>query len=153
MNYRKHAEECNLPIPEIPVVFLKPSTSLASPYPDPVIVPKFTLDEKPMPTADYESELGVVIGKDCKNASEEEAMDYVLGYTGLYSFRISAALHRVDTDDCGEQLRTISHLARLNSKQLNGVDRSLTTKLVRWVSQLRFRKFRLLRGSDIDLML
>jgi 2-keto-4-pentenoate hydratase/2-oxohepta-3-ene-1,7-dioic acid hydratase in catechol pathway len=82
LNYKKHAEECNLPIPEIPVVFLKPSTSLASPYPDAVTVPKFTLDEKPMPTADYESELGVVIGKDCKNVSEEEAMNYVLGYTG-----------------------------------------------------------------------
>jgi len=31
--------------------------------------------------ADYESELAVVIGKDCKNVSESEALDYVLGYT------------------------------------------------------------------------
>ncbi|GAA6025403.1 hypothetical protein JCM11491_005609 [Sporobolomyces phaffii] len=81
LNYRKHAEECSLPIPETPVVFLKPSTSLASPFPDLVIVPKFTLDEKPMPTADYESELGVVIGRDCKDVTEDEAMEYVLGYT------------------------------------------------------------------------
>lgn len=34
-----------------------------------------------MPTADYESELGVVIGKDCKDVTEEQAMEYVLGYT------------------------------------------------------------------------
>ncbi|GAA5848564.1 hypothetical protein JCM3766R1_005296 [Sporobolomyces carnicolor] len=81
LNYKKHAEECNLPIPEIPVVFLKPATSLASPYPDSVVVPKFTLKEEPVPSADYESELGVVIGKDCKNVTEADAMEYVLGYT------------------------------------------------------------------------
>ena len=47
-----------------------------------MIVPKFTLEEKPMPSADYESELGIVIGKHCKVVSEDQAMDYVLGYTG-----------------------------------------------------------------------
>ncbi|GAA6063591.1 hypothetical protein JCM10212_000985 [Sporobolomyces blumeae] len=81
LNYRLHAKEAHLPIPDVPVLFMKPSTALASPFPDPVVVPKFTLDEKPVPTADYESEVGIVIGKDCKNVSEDEALDYVLGYT------------------------------------------------------------------------
>lgn len=64
--------------PPDPVLFLKPSTSLADPYPQPTIIPKHTLKDD---TADYESELAVVISKPCKNVSEAEAMSYVLGYT------------------------------------------------------------------------
>jgi 2-keto-4-pentenoate hydratase/2-oxohepta-3-ene-1,7-dioic acid hydratase in catechol pathway len=41
-------------------------------------VPKFSVAHE---SADYESELGVVLSKDCKDVSEEEAMDYVLGYS------------------------------------------------------------------------
>lgn len=56
----------------------KPSTALADPYPAPTIIPKFTIQDD---CADYEAELAVVIGKECKNVSEADAMDYVLGYT------------------------------------------------------------------------
>lgn len=42
-----------------------------------------------MPSADYESELGIVIGKHCKDVSEEQAMDYVLGYTGTSRLRLA----------------------------------------------------------------
>ena len=65
-------------IPDIPTVFMKPSTALADPYPAPTIIPKFTLKDD---CADYESELTIVIGKKCKDVSESEALDYVLGYT------------------------------------------------------------------------
>jgi 2-keto-4-pentenoate hydratase/2-oxohepta-3-ene-1,7-dioic acid hydratase in catechol pathway len=65
-------------IPDIPVVFMKPSTSLADPYPAPTIIPKHTLKDE---SCDYESELVIVIGKKCKNVSEAEALDYVIGYT------------------------------------------------------------------------
>lgn len=55
---------------------MKPSTSLADPYPAPTVIPRlFKQDD----AADYESEVAVIIGKNCKNVSEEEAMDYVLG--------------------------------------------------------------------------
>lgn len=57
---------------------MKPSTSLADPYPSPTIIPKFTLKDD---CCDYESELVIVIGKECKDVSEKEAMGYVLGYT------------------------------------------------------------------------
>lgn len=74
--YRNHANEVNLPIPEVPVLFMKPSTALSDPFPAPTVLPKaFEKDD----SADYESELAVVLGKDCKNVSEAEAMDYVLG--------------------------------------------------------------------------
>jgi 2-keto-4-pentenoate hydratase/2-oxohepta-3-ene-1,7-dioic acid hydratase in catechol pathway len=64
--------------PKIPTVFLKPSTSLADPYPAPTIIPKFTLKDD---SCDFESELVIVIGKKAKDVSEADALDYVLGYT------------------------------------------------------------------------
>jgi len=78
LNYRTHAEEAGMKIPEIPTLFLKPGTSVASPWPQPTIIPKHTIESD---SADYESELAVVIGKDAKNVSEADALDYVLGYT------------------------------------------------------------------------
>ncbi|CAO1624508.1 unnamed protein product [Jaminaea pallidilutea] len=78
LNYYRHAEEVKLPVPQVPVLFLKPETSLNDPAPATVVIPKaFVRDE----AADYESELAIVIGKDCKDVSEEQAMDYLLGYT------------------------------------------------------------------------
>ena len=56
----------------------KPSTALADPWPTPTVLPALTQESD---TGDYESELAVVIGKACKNVSEEDALDYVLGYT------------------------------------------------------------------------
>ncbi|KAL2263293.1 hypothetical protein VTK26DRAFT_7413 [Humicola hyalothermophila] len=78
LNYKKHAEEAKMDIPSIPTVFFKPASSLNDPWPAPIIIPKHTIETD---SADYESELVVVIGRDCKNVSEAEALDYVLGYT------------------------------------------------------------------------
>jgi hypothetical protein len=75
--YHRHASEMDMPPPPLPTLFLKPSTALGDPYPAPTVLPKaFKQDD----AADYEAELVVVLGKDCKNVGEEEAMDYVLGY-------------------------------------------------------------------------
>ena len=65
-------------IPDVPTVFLKPATSLADPWPALTPIPKHTITDD---AADFEAELCVVIGKTCKNVSEAEATDYVLGYT------------------------------------------------------------------------
>lgn len=56
----------------------KPGTSLGNPWPDSVLLPFLSQQDD---CADYESELCVVIGKSCKNVSEGDALDYVLGYT------------------------------------------------------------------------
>ena len=74
LNYRDHAEEFGLPIPETPVVFMKPSTAAAG-YGDDIIYPAMCH------RLDYEAELAVVIGRECHMASEKDALDYVLGYT------------------------------------------------------------------------
>ncbi|GAB1195557.1 hypothetical protein APSETT444_004818 [Aspergillus pseudonomiae] len=62
----------NLRTPEVPVLFLKPPTALADPWPSPTILPKITqIDD----AGDYEAELVVVIGRDAKDVSEQDALD------------------------------------------------------------------------------
>ncbi len=73
LNYRSHAGEFNLDAPKVPIIFLKPLTSVIGPN-DKIILPV-------RGRIDYECELAVVIGKKAKNVSSPKAMDYVLGYT------------------------------------------------------------------------
>ena len=76
LNYREHAVEMGVAIPEYPVVFSKSITSVA--HPDSAIVlPRHLHSDQ----VDYEGELAVVIGKRCKNVPASDALDYVLGYT------------------------------------------------------------------------
>ena len=74
LNYMQHAKECNLPLPPGPVLFNKFPNTLAADG-----------DVIELPTAyreyDYEAELVAIIGKPARNVSEEEALDYVFGYT------------------------------------------------------------------------
>ncbi|CAE7281957.1 unnamed protein product [Symbiodinium pilosum] len=74
LNYRAHADELKLPYPKNPVVFMKPTTCAAG-HGDAIAKPRVT--EK----MDYEVELAVVIGRECKDVTPEQALDYVLGYT------------------------------------------------------------------------
>ncbi|GLI74554.1 hypothetical protein PoHVEF18_002798 [Penicillium ochrochloron] len=78
LNYVSHAKEMSLPIPEVPTLFIKPSTALADPFPAPTVLPKITQQDG---TGDYESEMVIVLGRDAKDVPESEALDYVLGYT------------------------------------------------------------------------
>lgn len=76
LNYRAHAVEMGGELPEYPVVFTKPVTSIQHPY-EPIRLPRHLHSDQ----VDYEGELAVVIGKRCKNVSVDDALDYVLGYT------------------------------------------------------------------------
>jgi len=76
LNYRRHAAESNLPVPEYPVLFFKTPTSVQHPG-GPITLPRNLGSDE----VDYECELAVVIGKTCKDATELTALDYVLGYT------------------------------------------------------------------------
>jgi len=75
LNYRDHAEESGMQVPDLPCVFLKATTSLIGPQ-IPIRLPRSAPDE-----VDYEAELTVVIGKTCRDVDEQRALDYVLGYT------------------------------------------------------------------------
>ncbi len=74
LNYRDHAIETNSPIPSEPVVFNKFSQAVVGPE-DAVILPKVAHE------VDYEAELVVIIGKQGKNISKENAFTHVAGYT------------------------------------------------------------------------
>ncbi len=76
LNYRDHAAESNMPIPEKPVVFSKFSTSVIAPG-EPVVLPSTSKQ------VDYEAELAVIIGRRAKQVSADRAYDYVLGYTAF----------------------------------------------------------------------
>ncbi|WP_294391507.1 fumarylacetoacetate hydrolase family protein [uncultured Sphingomonas sp.] len=73
LNYRDHAIESNLPIPSEPMMFMKSLSSLSGPN-DPVMLPRGSTH------ADWEVELGVVIGKRCQYVERAEALDHVAGY-------------------------------------------------------------------------
>lgn len=59
------------------MVFLKPTSSLVGAEDD-IVIPDVALDP---PEVDFEGELAVVIGRRCKDVTEDEALRYVLGYT------------------------------------------------------------------------
>ncbi|MBH54516.1 MAG: 5-carboxymethyl-2-hydroxymuconate isomerase [Opitutaceae bacterium] len=76
LNYKFHAEESGFPEPDQPILFIKGRNAIQNPG-DPVEIPTHLASHK----VDYECELAVVISKTCKNANEDNALDFVLGYT------------------------------------------------------------------------
>ena len=73
LNFKDHAEEQNLPIPNEPIIFSKFTSCITGPN-DQIIVPKDSEH------TDWEVELGFVIGKKATNVSIENALDHVLGF-------------------------------------------------------------------------
>ncbi len=76
LNYKDHVKELSMPVPQEPVIFLKPPSSIIAHeediyYPDNVT------------RLDYEAELALVIKKEAKNISPAKVHNYVLGYTCL----------------------------------------------------------------------
>jgi 2-keto-4-pentenoate hydratase/2-oxohepta-3-ene-1,7-dioic acid hydratase in catechol pathway len=74
LNYVKHAQELKMPLPEEPILFLKPPSSILDPEGH-IVYPACSSQ------VDYEGELAVVIGKRCKNVPAREAESHILGYT------------------------------------------------------------------------
>ncbi len=74
LNYRDHARELGMSVPDEPIIFIKPSTSVIGPG-EPIIYPASSA------RVDYEAELAVVIKEKVKNVSKEDAPGYILGYT------------------------------------------------------------------------
>ncbi len=74
LNYRDHAGELGFPIPDEPLIFLKPGTAVIGPDSS-IMYPRMSKE------VDYEAELGVVIGKRARFIQREKAFDYIFGYT------------------------------------------------------------------------
>ena len=74
LNYADHAAESQMEVPPEPFVFLKTASSIIGPG-DPIeLIEQYNRN-------DYEAEIVVVMGKDAWRVSEDDALDYVLGYT------------------------------------------------------------------------
>jgi 2-keto-4-pentenoate hydratase/2-oxohepta-3-ene-1,7-dioic acid hydratase in catechol pathway len=79
-NYRAHAAEMGSEVPQEPLIFLKPPSSLLAPG---GIIRRPKISER----TDYEGELCVVMGKSCyKLGPEEDVRPYILGYSALNDF-------------------------------------------------------------------
>ncbi|MFH1540393.1 MAG: fumarylacetoacetate hydrolase family protein [Elusimicrobiota bacterium] len=79
LNYIDHAKELNMNLSrrtEEPIIFLKPPSTV-------IFSNKKIKYPKMSKQVDYEAELAIVIGRKCKNVSEEESKKYILGYTCL----------------------------------------------------------------------
>ena len=73
LNYRDHAEELKLEVPDEPIMFLKPPTALL-PHRGKIVYPKSC------GRLDYEAELGIVIKRTARSVPVEKALRYILGY-------------------------------------------------------------------------
>jgi 2-keto-4-pentenoate hydratase/2-oxohepta-3-ene-1,7-dioic acid hydratase in catechol pathway len=76
LNYSDHAAEAGMKVPSEPVVFMKATSSICGPNDD-IVIPRGGTK------ADWEVELGVVIGTPAKYVSETDAMSYVAGYCAV----------------------------------------------------------------------
>ena len=74
LNYREHAAEAGMAVPEYPVLFHKVAGSLIG-HNQPIVVPRISSK------IDYEGELAIIIGRRGKYIAEEDALSYVAGYT------------------------------------------------------------------------
>ena len=74
LNYRDHAEEMGKPLPEEPLIFMKPGSAVIGPGEE-IVHPRASR------RVDYEAELALVIGRKARRVSREEAGAYILGYT------------------------------------------------------------------------
>ncbi len=77
LNYTGHADESKMEVPKTPLVFAKFPSSITGPTGDIIFSTRLTNK------VDYEVELAVIIGKEAKNISREDALNYVFGYTIL----------------------------------------------------------------------
>jgi 2-keto-4-pentenoate hydratase/2-oxohepta-3-ene-1,7-dioic acid hydratase in catechol pathway len=74
LNYRSHLAEIGEAVPEYPILFLKPETSVIG-HGQAIVLPRVSRQ------VDYEGELAVVIGRRGKYIEESDALSYVAGYT------------------------------------------------------------------------
>ncbi|ADD69179.1 5-carboxymethyl-2-hydroxymuconateDelta-isomerase [Denitrovibrio acetiphilus DSM 12809] len=88
-NYVAHAKELGNDVPEIPMIFLKPSTAVNA-HKGEVAIPAESEQ------VDYEGELAIVIGKKCRKVKREDAESVIFGYTCMNDYT-ARDLQKIDT--------------------------------------------------------
>jgi len=129
LNYRDHAKELNMPIPEYPIVFMKPPTSVIE-NGDDIIFPTQTQE------LHYEGELGIVISGQAKNVPVSEADRYIAGFTCANDVT-ARDLQRMDGQwTRAKSFDTFCPLGPRIVKDINPQDLSIATRVNGQVRQL-----------------
>ena len=102
-NYAAHAKEGGAQPPKYPMLFHKTATSLLGAG-GTIVIPPVTK------RVDYEAELAVIIGRTCKQVSEEEALDYVAGYAAANDVSARDLQRRTSQFSAGKMVDTFGPL-------------------------------------------
>jgi len=122
LNYRDHAEEVKLKLPEEPLIFLKPSTAVVGPN-NAIVIPPMSK------RVDYEGELGVIIGKKAKNVEVAQAWEYIAGYTCFNDVTARDLQYRDKQWTRAKSFDTFAPIGPCLVKGINPSDLSLKTEL------------------------
>ncbi len=122
LNYADHAQEMNLTLPEFPALFFKPPTAVIGPE-DTILYPPSSKQ------VDYEGELAIVIGKTASSVSEEQAMDYIFGYTCLNDVTARDLQNRDVQWTRAKGFNTFAPIGPVIETELNPDHLAITTRL------------------------
>ena len=120
LNYRSHAEELDLRIPDEPLLFLKPPSALVADQEDVVYWPGIT-------RLDYEGEIAVVIGKTCHRVTEAAAYKYIFGYTIANDITARDLQQKDGQWTRGKGFDTFLPLGRTITREINPADLRVQT--------------------------
>ncbi|WP_062234649.1 fumarylacetoacetate hydrolase family protein [Fictibacillus sp. FJAT-27399] len=121
-NYVSKVDELPRELPEIPVFFFKPTSSVIGPEEE-IIIPG-NIDQ-----VKFESELAVVIGKEAKNVREEEVLDYVFGYTVGNDVTAPQYFHQDGHWTVGKSFDTFTPLGPVIETELDPFTVKVSSKL------------------------
>ncbi|MGG0716013.1 fumarylacetoacetate hydrolase family protein [Robertmurraya massiliosenegalensis] len=121
-NYVASTDDLPSELPEIPVFFFKPTSSVIGPEED-IVIPSGC------DTVKFESELAVVIGKEAKNISEADVFDYVFGYTVGNDVTAPDFFHEAGHWTIGKSFDTFTPLGPIIETELNPLDIRVKARL------------------------
>lgn len=123
LNYKDHAKELNMDLPNIPKLFIKPSTTIIG-HENNIIKPSMSNE------IDYEGELAIVIGKTCKNIKKEDSKDYIFGYTILNDVT-ARDIQRIDVQwTRGKSFDTFAPIGPYIKTELDPLNQNIITKII-----------------------
>lgn len=122
LNYADHAEELNMEIPDEPVIFIKPSTSVIG-HLDSIIYPESSKQ------VDYEVEMGLIIARQAHQVEKSDADHYMGGYTILNDVT-ARDLQRKDVQwNRAKSFDTFCPIGPTTETELNPRDQKISLKL------------------------
>ena len=124
LNYKDHAEELNMELPDTPKLFIKPSTSVIGNNDD-IIKPEMSNE------IDYEGELAIVIGKKAKNIEVDQSKDYIFGYTIINDVTARDVQRYDEQWTRGKSFDTFAPIGPVIETELNPQNQKIITRILK----------------------